>query len=284
MDLNTFKSSFDTEKKCMDYLYNLRWKNSFCCPRCKHNEMWKVGEYKFKCKKCGYQSTVISGTLLHDTRIPIQQWFKAVWYESEQGNKATAAGLQKEIGLISNRTALSMHKKISLAKLRRVNAELQGMVEINRYSIRYINSKLYKIVIATEMIGNKTGLIQIAVLDTQRLGSINLFIQNNIKVNSGLICKADWQGSNILFMGGYNRIKRSDEYTYPYTNRVLNHFIGWLSRQAKTVPIEKSIEIYCSLVNSLIADISFEELMKNVINKKNPTPEMLDRLKEFKRK
>ena len=262
MDLNTFKSSFDTEKKCMDYLYNLRWKNSFCCPRCKHNEMWKVGEYKFKCKKCGYQSTVISGTLLHDTRIPIQQWFKAV--------------------LISNRTALSMHKKISLAKLRRVNAELQGMVEINRYSIRYINSKLYKIVIATEMIGNKTGLIQIAVLDTQRLGSINLFIQNNIKVNSSLICKADWQGSNILFMGGYNRIKRSDEYTYPYTNRVLNHFIGWLSRQAKTVPIEKSIEIYCSLVNSLIADISFEELMKNVINKKNPTPGMLDRLKEFK--
>lgn len=83
-------------------------------------------------------------------------------------------------------------------------------------------------------------------------------------------------------MGGYKRIKRSDEYTYPYTNRVLNHFIGWLSRQEKTVSIEKSIKVYCSLINSLMADISFEELMKNVINKKNPTPEMLDRLKEFK--
>lgn len=282
MDLNAFNSSFDTEKKCMDYLYNLRWINGYCCPKCKYDDMWVVGDYKYKCKKCGYQATVIAGTLLHDTRIPIQQWFKAIWYESEQGSNATAAGLQNEIGLSSNRTALTMHKKICLAKLRKVNAELQGIIEINRYSIRYSDNKLYNIVIATEIRNNKTGLIQIAVLDPQQLGRINLFIQNNIKVNSGLICKADWQGSNILFMGGYERIKRSDEYTYPYTNRVLNHFIGWLSRQAKTIPIEKSIKVYCSLINSLIADISFEELMKNVIRKKKPTPEMLDRLKEFK--
>lgn len=42
MDLQEFEKNYGTEKQCLDYLYNLRWKSGYQCPRCQHNEKWEI--------------------------------------------------------------------------------------------------------------------------------------------------------------------------------------------------------------------------------------------------
>ena len=147
MDLLTIQKDYDTDDKCFSYLYKTRWKHGFRCPKCNGDEKWVVGKYKYKCKSCGYQTTVLSGTIFQDTHLPLHEWFKALWYISDKGNNATAAGLQAELGLNSNRTAQSIYKKIAFARVRRFTTKLQGLVEVQRYLIRINNKQFYSTII-----------------------------------------------------------------------------------------------------------------------------------------
>lgn len=65
--LMEFEKRFATEESCRDYIFQLRWPNGFECPRCKHNKAWPIGKTLFQCAKCGYQTSVIAGTIFQDT-------------------------------------------------------------------------------------------------------------------------------------------------------------------------------------------------------------------------
>ena len=62
IDFSPFDKKYATNEKCLDRIYEIRWKNGFKCPRCNCSEYWEVMHYKYKCRNCGYQSTVTAGT------------------------------------------------------------------------------------------------------------------------------------------------------------------------------------------------------------------------------
>lgn len=163
MQIKYFQKAFSTEEKCLDYLFKLRWGHGYRCPRCNHNEMWEIKAYKYKCKKCGYQTTVTAGTLFQDTHMPMQVWFQAMWwYTSIPRKKRTAAELQRELGLGSNRTALLMFKKMKRARnrFRPRLCKLQGTIKVTRTSISFKGQKR-NIAIAVEVVNGKAGRIRI---------------------------------------------------------------------------------------------------------------------------
>lgn len=131
-----FDCTFSDEQRCIDYLYNLRWENGWKCPRCLHNEHWKVGDMKYKCKKCGYQSTVISGTLLQKSHLPILKWFKAAWYVANETECSNAKKLQKLVDLGSYHTALSVLNKLRTAISRCEKQKLKGTIIIDDVFIK----------------------------------------------------------------------------------------------------------------------------------------------------
>ena len=79
---------FGTDEKCRAMLENLRWAEGVQCPRCngvKHTAMTSRGQYD--CLTCGYQFSVTSGTIFHDTHLPLRKWLMAILLtvESKKG-------------------------------------------------------------------------------------------------------------------------------------------------------------------------------------------------------
>ena len=94
-----------TESACRDYLFKLRWPDGFVCPRCKGGTAWTTSRNLFVCGSCEHQASLTAGTIFQDTRKPLTQWFRAIWWVTAQKNGASALGLQRILGLGSYKTA-----------------------------------------------------------------------------------------------------------------------------------------------------------------------------------
>jgi len=104
-NLSEFEAWFATEQACRDYLFRQRWPEGFRCPRCDGAQYWPVRSILLECRKCGHQTSVTAGTIFQDTRKPLVDWFRAMYWVTTQKNGASAVGLQKVLGLGSYKTA-----------------------------------------------------------------------------------------------------------------------------------------------------------------------------------
>ena len=128
-NLSEFEAWFATEQACRDYLFRLRWPEGFRCPRCDGRQYWPVRT--LECGKCGHQASVTAGTIFQDTRKPLVDWFRAMYWVTTQKNGASALGLQRVLGLGSYKTAWTWLHKLRRAMVRPGRDRLSGRVEVD---------------------------------------------------------------------------------------------------------------------------------------------------------
>lgn len=73
------------------------------------------------------KSRLLRGLFFHDTHLPIQTWFRAMWHICSQKNGMSALGLQRVLGLGSYRSAWLMLHKLRRAMVRPHRERLQGI-------------------------------------------------------------------------------------------------------------------------------------------------------------
>jgi len=72
-----------------------------------------------------------AGTIFDRSRIPLADWFTAIWYMTNQKYGVSALGLQRLLGLGSYQTAWTMLRKLRAAMVRRGRERLLGTVEVD---------------------------------------------------------------------------------------------------------------------------------------------------------
>ncbi len=104
---------------CLDYLEQMRWPNGLCCIKCGEMNVSKFTTnettrkrfskkkrgtievkvparrlYQCKAKQCGYQFSATTGTIFHDSHLPLEKWFMAVALilEAKKGMSALQVG------------------------------------------------------------------------------------------------------------------------------------------------------------------------------------------------
>jgi len=122
---------FPNEESCLEYLRLIRWPDGYVCMRCNGRGAWKMRSGLYRCQKCKYAGSVISGTLFQDTHKPLRLWIEAIWYVVNQKNGVSALGLQKALGLGSYHTAWEWLHKLRRAMVRPGRDRLSGIVEVN---------------------------------------------------------------------------------------------------------------------------------------------------------
>lgn len=130
-NLTEFEAWFDTEQACRDYVFRLRWPEGFRCPRCDGSHFWPVRTVLMQCQQCGHQTSVTAGTIFQDTRKPLVDWFRAMYWLASQKNGASALGLQRVLGLGSYKTAWTWLHKFRRAMVRPGRDRLSGWVEVD---------------------------------------------------------------------------------------------------------------------------------------------------------
>lgn len=165
MNLMALFEQFGSNAKCRRELEQLRWTKGVTCPRCECKSISSIAERdQYDCNACRYQFSVTSGTIFHDTHLPLMKWFMAIYLITESKKGISALQMKRTLG-ISYKTAWYLCHRIRAA-MRDINSELlRGVVEVDE---TYVGGKTrgmghgYK--------GNKT----IAIGAVQRGGKIRL--------------------------------------------------------------------------------------------------------------
>jgi len=107
-----------TPKRAIRWYQKIRWRKGLCCPRCGvlrqsiRHQQFENGLRKYFCKACGHHYSDTTGTIFHNSKVPLWKWLLAI-FEMSQPSSISAMELSKKLTL-SYPTTLRMHQKIRL--------------------------------------------------------------------------------------------------------------------------------------------------------------------------
>lgn len=231
---------FSCEEACRQYLFELRWPEGFCCPRCGHNVAWHMSRELYLCGSCRYQVSVIAGTIFQDTRKPLSLWFRAMWYVTSHKQGMSALGLQRVLGLGSYETAWTWLHKVRRAMVRLGRDRLSGTVEVDEVYIggvkkgkpgRGADGKALVLVSAQED-GRRIGRIRLQRV--KDASSASLIPALKMCVEPASVIRTDgWSGYIPISSQNYiHKVIRKDvdvgDNLLPLVNRVASLLKRWL--------------------------------------------------------
>ncbi len=235
-----FEKRFNSETACREYLFQIRWPNGFECPRCKQRKVWLTNENLYKCPNCSFKSSITAGTIFQDTRKPLQMWFKAIWYVTNQKHGISALGLQRILGLGSYHTAWEWMYRLRHAMVRPGRDRISGTVEVDE---SYLGGKRtgkrgrgavgkILIIIAAQLDGKRIGRIRLKRIPDASAHSLNDAIKETIEPGSTVITDA-WEGySQVETLEYSHKIVKEDsnvgDNLLPKCNRVASLLKRWL--------------------------------------------------------
>jgi hypothetical protein len=80
VNFEEFSKIYPDKESCNLYLSELKWKDGYTCRKCKNNHFYPGHiPYSKRCSKCGYEESVTTDTIFHNTRIPINKAFYMVF-------------------------------------------------------------------------------------------------------------------------------------------------------------------------------------------------------------
>ena len=113
---------FNTEEKCIAHFERVRWPEELTCIRCGSNHIAKIkakgktGKERslYWCGNCDYQYSVTTGTIFHDSHLPLTKWFLAIYLICSSKKGVSAKQLQRQLST-SYETAWYMAHRIRIA-------------------------------------------------------------------------------------------------------------------------------------------------------------------------
>jgi transposase-like protein len=126
---------FRSEDACREYLEELRWPDGVKCLRCDSSSVSRISTRdQLDCNSCRYRFSVTTGTIFHDTHLPLWKWFLAVYIMMKSKKGVSANQLKRELD-VSYKTAWYLCHRIraALNQVRDGEARvlLSGIIEMD---------------------------------------------------------------------------------------------------------------------------------------------------------
>jgi hypothetical protein len=185
MKLIDVPKAFATDEQCLAYLEAKRWPNGIRCTVCGAKEISTITrtvdetktrkqkkqnkrKHLYQCLEptCKAQFSATSGTIFHDSHLPLEKWFTAVALMIDAKKGMSALQLQRHLGC-NYRTAWYLAHRIREAMDEPEGLKLTGTVEIDETYVggkqRGHKNKLKNkdVVLGIRQRGGKLKLIQV---------------------------------------------------------------------------------------------------------------------------
>ncbi len=152
MNLLDIYKELNTETKCLNFLEHMRWPDGVKCLACDSDRITRItakgktnrktgnvgpDRKLYQCNECRFQFTATTGTVYHDTHLPLSKWFLAIALITESKKGISANQLSRALG-VQYRTAWHLAHRIRKAMIDANPPKLSGIVEIDE---TYIGGK-----------------------------------------------------------------------------------------------------------------------------------------------
>jgi len=144
-----FIEEFPDEKSCKDHFRKIREHEGIVCKKCgctKH--YWLKAKHQWQCSECNFRTTLRSGTMMENAKLPYRKWYLAMAFMSFSKKGLSAKELQRQLGHSRYESIWSMMHRIRQAMGQRDNMyDLAGMIEFDEgyfttHSCKSKNQKL----------------------------------------------------------------------------------------------------------------------------------------------
>jgi hypothetical protein len=134
LSFGEFVRRYGTEEACERELEEQRWPEGFVCPACNSGEYSNFRRGRllyYQCCGCRHQTSLLAGTVMASSKLPLTRWFQAAYVLSQAKNNVSALELMRHLG-VSYTTAWSMkHKLMQAMWIRERPRTLQGTVQVD---------------------------------------------------------------------------------------------------------------------------------------------------------
>ena len=152
MNLLDIYKELNTEEKCLTFLEHMRWPEGVKCLSCNSDRVSHIvskgktnkksgrtspDRHLLQCNECRFQFSATTGTVYHDTHLPLGKWFLAIALITESKKGISANQLSRALG-VQYRTAWYLAHRIRKAMVDANAPKLKGIVEIDE---TYIGGK-----------------------------------------------------------------------------------------------------------------------------------------------
>ena len=134
LSMPEFFARYGSPEQCEALVRSWRWPAGFVCPRCEgswHSEFRRRGRLYFQCSACRYQCSLVSGTVLESSKLPLPTWFLAMHLMTQTKTGVSALELKRHLGVSFPTAWLLKHKIMEVMLLREESRQLTGRVEID---------------------------------------------------------------------------------------------------------------------------------------------------------
>ena len=191
-----FKQRFSSEEACRDYLYHMRWPDGFVCPKCGHISCYVISTRTlYQCASCHYQASVIVGTVMEKSHLPLEKWFWGIYFIGIDKRGCSSMQLSRELGIAYSSAWYMAHRIRKAMAERDKNYQLGGLIELDDTYFggpgtggkRGRGTNKAKVMIGVSL--NEAGdpqFLKMEVVTDLKGETINAFANRHIKVGSSI--------------------------------------------------------------------------------------------------
>ena len=108
---DAFERLYPDEEACRKAWFAWRWPEGFKCPRCAGSKYCEIrGRQLLQCRQCRHQTSLIAGTVLQGTKLPMRVWFRAMHLLAQGKKGLSNIELGRRLGISTNAAWRIQHK------------------------------------------------------------------------------------------------------------------------------------------------------------------------------
>jgi len=186
MKLIHFLNEFPDEESCELSIKSYREKSGIYCKKCEKvtHHWWFSGAKFFECRHCRRRSSLKSGTIMENSKLPLQIWMLAFMFVSATKKRFSCLEFQRQLGLSRYETAFKLMHKIRSVMGRRDSLYLlKVMVEYDEGFVEVATKKHLKSQLKRGKGSRICGYFKMEVLAKADSENVNQFIKRNTDGN-----------------------------------------------------------------------------------------------------
>jgi transposase-like protein len=207
-----------------------------------------IAKRRWQCAECRHQVSLTAGTILHNTKTPLTQWFWAAYLMTTDKRGISALLIQRQLGLRRYETAWMMLHKLRRAMVNAAREPLHGDIEIDdtwiggpqagiKGSRQLKDRRAVPVLVAVEQRDDRSGRIRLVVLPDFTAATMSTIVNENVA--SGSTVYTDGLGAfGGLKTAGYRHIalkqplrsslRKGAASVVPLADRVVGNLQNWL--------------------------------------------------------